>query len=187
MKLYTKGGDKGKTSIIGGKRVSKNNPRVRAYGTVDEANSFIGLVISSMSKEEMPELYEELSVIQQYLFDAGTDLATPAVAEKYRISKECVEWLEGRIDVYAGKVPPIEKFIIPGGHKISSQIHICRTIIRRAERETVDILSEEKINEQALKFLNRLSDFLFVAARYVNHFYGEQDIFYERSGKVFRN
>lgn len=187
MKLYTKGGDKGKTSIIGGERVFKNNSRVKAYGTIDEANSFIGLVLSSMSKSEMPQLFDELLTIQQYLFDAGTDLATSEIAETYRLSKESVEWLEEKIDLYTGKVPPIEKFIIPGGHMLSSQVHICRTIIRRAERETVAILAEEKINEHALKFLNRLSDFLFVAARYINYYYGEKDIFYERGGKVFRN
>lgn len=187
MKLYTKGGDKGKTSLIGGKRVLKDSVRVEAYGTIDELNSNVGVVVSLLKDTDLLTLKEELLQIQQFLFDAGSDLAVPEPTKDFRIQKSAVTWLEEKIDGYAEKLPPIEEFILPGGELISSHIHVCRTITRRAERRTISILVNESINDDVLKFLNRLSDYFFVTGRYANHKLGTSDVFYQRSGKVFRN
>lgn len=187
MKLYTKGGDKGKTSLIGGQRVLKDSVRVEAYGTVDELNSIVGVVVSLLKETNIKSLREELLQIQQFLFDAGSDLAVPEPTKEFRLQSAAVTWLEERIDDYSEQVPPIEEFILPGGELISSQLHVCRTITRRAERRTISISKDEPLNDQAVKFLNRLSDYFFITARFVNYTLGESDIFYQRSGKVFRN
>ncbi|CAM3264860.1 cob(I)yrinic acid a,c-diamide adenosyltransferase [Vagococcus fessus] len=186
MKVYTKGGDKGKTSIIGGSRISKNSSRVNAYGTIDELNSNLGFVASKVAKDEkFKNIFEEIGLIQQFLFDAGTDIAMSPEIKNFRLSNSEVEWLEKTIDKCEASLPKIESFIIPGGHEISSLMHICRTVTRRAERLVVCVMEEEEINEEVLKFLNRLSDYFFVAARSVNHIAGVSDVSYERSGKVF--
>lgn len=183
MNLYTKTGDKGDTRIIGGEKVKKCSNRVVAYGTIDELNSYIGVIISQMKSS--PDLKRELVEVQQLLFDCGTDMATPNGSKGYRMTEEPIQWLERCIDKYVESPPEIQEFILPGGDPIASQLHVARTITRRAERSVVATSLEEEINEVVLKFLNRLSDYFFAAARLVNFREGRPDISYRRNSQVF--
>ncbi|MET3564259.1 cob(I)alamin adenosyltransferase [Enterococcus rotai] len=183
MNIYTKTGDKGQTSIIGGEKRSKASERVEAYGTIDELNSLLGCVISQMQLYR--EIKKELEEIQQILFDCGTDLATPNCSKGYRTSHESTEWLEQRIDKYADIPPVLTEFILPGGCPIASSLHLARTVARRAERSVVRVQETEEINIEVLIFLNRLSDYLYVVARLINFREGREDINYRRNGKVF--
>ncbi|KAA0837179.1 cob(I)yrinic acid a,c-diamide adenosyltransferase [Bacillus paralicheniformis] len=187
MKLYTKTGDKGKTSLIGGK-ADKDHLRVEAYGTLDEANSFIGLAQSYLKAEEalFQDVLSELTAIQHELFDCGTDLAYVNVQEEGKLKTESITMLEERIDAYVEEAPRLTKFILPGGTETASFLHAARTVIRRAERKIVALAKEEDIPPLALPYVNRLSDYLFAAARIVNHRLGEVDVEYERSADVFR-
>lgn len=157
MRIYTKTGDKGMTRIIGGSKVSKDNIRIDAYGTLDELNSLIGYTITTLGAE--PEIQAELEQIQQQLFDAGGDLATEEGKRAYKLTSEPVAWLEDRIDIYADEPPEIEKFILPGGTQAASLLHMARTVTRRAEREIVGMLKIASSNEEVLKYVNRLSDY----------------------------
>lgn len=186
MKVYTKGGDKGKTSLIGGKRVNKGNKRVEAYGTTDEINSQVGLSICEVKElKNSQELVAELTEVQNYLFDCGTDLANVSNEMPFIITSEHIKWLEDRIDEHTEKLPKIERFILPGGNKASCQLHVARTITRRAERAVASLIEEEEIPTDAFKFLNRLSDYFFVVARLANLLGEEEEHFYERSKIVF--
>ncbi|KRT92440.1 cob(I)yrinic acid a,c-diamide adenosyltransferase [Bacillus paralicheniformis] len=187
MKLYTKTGDKGKTSLIGGK-ADKDHLRVEAYGTLDAANSFIGLAQSYLKAEEalFRDVLSELTAIQHELFDCGTDLAHVNVQEEGKLKAESITILEKRIDAYVEEAPRLTKFILPGGTEPASFLHAARTVIRRAERKIVALAKEEDIPPLALPYVNRLSDYLFAAARIVNHRLGEVDVEYERSADVFR-
>ncbi len=185
MKVYTKTGDKGKTSIIGGEKVSKAAARVEAYGTIDEVNAFTGYVISQM--QHYQEIKKELTEIQQALFDCGTDLATPNDSKGYRATAESIVWLEQKIDRYADVPPQIEEFILPGGCEVASLLHVARTITRRAERCVVQVQETEAVSEHALIFLNRLSDYFYVVARYINFREGRTEPSYRRQGKIFHN
>lgn len=184
MQIYTKRGDYGNTNIIGGRTVKKDSTRVEAYGTVDEANSLIGYIISQMDEQE-EALKNELVEMQQYLFDCGTDLATPNGKKDYKVTAEMVEWIESRIDVYAEIPDAIESFVLPGGHPVASLLHMARTTVRRAERRIVSLAAEEETNPHVSIFMNRLSDYLFAVARLVNHQAGIKEPLYERGGKVF--
>jgi len=170
MKIYTRTGDKGTTSLVYGQRVPKNDERVEAYGTIDEANSMIGLASSYLKNEnheELKSLLDKFHRIQTLLFHVGAELSTPPQKEvKWKIEGKHIKELEEYIDELDAKVPPLKQFILPGGHPAGAALHVARTIVRRAERCSVSI---EAINPDALAYLNRLSDFLFVAARYVNH------------------
>lgn len=185
MRIYTKTGDKGMTRIIGGSKVSKDNVRIDAYGTLDELNSLIGFTITTLGDE--PEIQAELEQIQQQLFDAGGDLATEEGKRDYKLTSEPVAWLEDRIDIYADEPPEIEKFILPGGTQAASLLHMARTVTRRAEREIVGMLKIASTNQEVIKYVNRLSDYFFAVARVVNYRAGETDIFYKNSELVFRN
>ncbi|MBG9980121.1 cob(I)yrinic acid a,c-diamide adenosyltransferase [Facklamia sp. DSM 111018] len=184
MQVYTRTGDKGQTRIIGMDVVPKDHIRVEAYGTIDELNSLVGVIISYPNIEQTVK--EELQEIQQLLFDCGTDTATPHGYMDYRTKKEAIDWLEERIDAYSDIPAKIESFILPGGILEASMLHYARTVCRRAERCVVSFQNETESNPNVLKFLNRLSDYLFVVARLVNHQMDHQETFYERSGKVFR-
>jgi cob(I)alamin adenosyltransferase len=187
MKLYTRTGDTGETSIVGG-RVSKASIKVETYGTVDEANSLIGIAIAHLPEEETT-LRAELIQIQHELFDCGSDLSLKEGTETkfgYKVNKEMVSFLEERIDAYQDEAPELRCFILPGGTLSASYLHAARTVVRRAERLTVRLARREKINPWVLIYLNRLSDFLFAAARVMNHRAGYQDIYYVRSGQVFK-
>ena len=166
-KIYTKTGDKGDTALGDGSRVSKDSERVNAYGNVDELNASIGIV-KNFANQEMNEI---LSEIQNDLFDLGADLCVPdeiKSQKKLRISSNQVKKLESNIDFMNKTLQPLKSFILPGGSKAASFMHLSRTICRRAERSLVSLNRNEKINENALKYLNRLSDWLFVASRLDN-------------------
>jgi len=183
MQIYTRTGDKGYTRLIGGSQIAKDSKRVVAYGTVDELNSVVGIA-ASMS-EKFNDLQKELNTIQQYLFDCGNDLANPAIDATYRMTKENTLWLEERIDFYSDKAPTVESFILPGGTTLASYLHFARTVARRAEREIVSFQWSNDTNPEAVRFVNRLSDYFFAVARFVNAEENVKDILYERSGKVF--
>lgn len=187
MRLYTRTGDEGKTSVIGG-RLYKDDPRVEAYGTTDELNSFVGEAIAELDEEIFADIIPELLKIQHELFDCGGDLAMVKVTDKrpYKATEEIITFLEERIDEYIKEAPELERFILPGGSKASSKLHICRTVSRRAERQIVRLMNEAEINHVVLKYVNRLSDYFFAVARVANHRLGVNDVEYERSAIVFR-
>ncbi|WP_243299411.1 cob(I)yrinic acid a,c-diamide adenosyltransferase [Bacillus litorisediminis] len=170
MKIYTKSGDKGTTSLVYGQRVSKADIRVEAYGTCDEANSFIGQGVSLLQEvtfEGKDELLRILHTVQTILFHVGAELATPAGKEvKWKLAPQYIEELEESIDTLDTSLTPLKNFILPGGHPAGASFHVARTVVRRAERLAVRI--GDDVNPLVLSYLNRLSDFLFVAARYVN-------------------
>ena len=168
FKIYTKTGDKGKTALYGGDRVAKNHPRLDAYGTVDELNSQIGLAAAFIKDDELKKILIDLQID---LFDLGGDLATPLENEKIKINRindGYIEKLETLIDKLQAVLPELKVFILPGGGIAAGQLHVARTICRRAERETVSLSENFDINEKVVVYLNRLSDLLFVLARYAN-------------------
>lgn len=179
MRIYTRSGDRGKTSLIYGQRVPKNDLRVEAYGTCDEANSMIGLALSFLENEEWGEkesFLETMHRIQTILFHVGAELATPSDKEvNWKLKKEYIEELETQIDEWDKNLSPLKNFILPSGHRASSALHTARTVARRAERTAVG-LEDELENSLVVSYLNRLSDFLFVAARYVNNSLGGEEI-----------
>lgn len=183
MQIYTRTGDKGYTKIIGGIQLAKDSERIKAYGTIDELNSFVGYAITLIKNNDY--LKNELTQIQQYLFDCGNDLATPTGKGTYRVTSALTEWIEKSIDARQDIPREVESFILPGGSQAASILHICRTIARRAEREIVTFQWTNDMNEQVLIFVNRLSDYFFLVARVANENEGIEDVLYERSGKVF--
>lgn len=180
-KIYTRGGDKGETSLVDGSRRAKDASRIDAYGTVDEANAVIGLVRThTMSDENSANLDLMLSRIQNDMFDLGADLATPGddftpSEMVLRITDSQVERLEQEIDSMNADLNPLTSFILPGGTQASAYLHLGRTVVRRAERLAVTAAAEEPINPAAIRYLNRLSDHLFVMSRVANDG-GRQDV-----------
>ncbi|MBA4536294.1 cob(I)yrinic acid a,c-diamide adenosyltransferase [Bacillus aquiflavi] len=177
MKLYTRSGDKGTTSLVYGERVPKNDIRVEAYGTCDEANSMIGLALSYLKgdffqgKETLEDVYHK---IQTTLFHVGAQLSTPEGKKiNWTLKDEDVTYLEKFIDAWNTSLPALTQFILPGGHPAGAAFHVARTIVRRAERIAV-ALSDE-VSPLVLSYLNRLSDLLFVTARYVNSHLGTKE------------
>ncbi|KAA0544968.1 cob(I)yrinic acid a,c-diamide adenosyltransferase [Bacillus sp. BGMRC 2118] len=169
MKIYTKSGDKGTTSLVYGNRVPKNDTRVEAYGTCDEANSLLGAALAYIKDEisDREEIEKVFHKIQTTLFHVGAELATPSGKEvKWRLKDEDIQWLESLIDEWDRELSPLTNFILPGGSKAGATLHLARTVVRRAERRAVDV---NEVNPLVLSYLNRLSDFLFVAGRYINH------------------
>ena len=185
MQIYTRTGDHGTTRLIGGKSVHKDDARIHAYGSIDELNSMVGLYAGQF--QLWPNLQSELQEIQQLLFDCGNDFATPDEIYPYRMQQESIDWLEDRIDYYSQQTPNIESFILPGGDPLAGAMHVLRSVARRCERECVTFSRQAPFNPLALKFLNRVSDYFFAAARYANVQAGVADIAYVRSGKVFHN
>lgn len=187
MRIYTRTGDKGKTSIIGG-RVDKDNPRVEAYGTVDEVNCFVGQAMVELDPAIFGDVLSDLEKIQHELFDCGGDLANISVKRPIRLQKESIDYLESRIDAYTAETPELERFILPGGTKPAASIHLARTVTRRAERLVVKLSkAEPNIPETVQKYLNRLSDYFFALARVINYRLHVKDVEYVRSEKVFRD
>lgn len=172
MRIYTRAGDKGQTSLIYGKRVPKNDVRVEAYGTCDEVNSMIGLALSYLNDEEFTDkkaLYDGMHRVQTILFHVGAELATPSDREvKWKLKQDHITEMEKQIDSWDAELETLNNFILPSGHPASSAFHAARTIARRAERAAIAI-GEEAVNPLVISYLNRLSDLLFVAARYVNN------------------
>ncbi len=177
-KIYTRTGDAGTTALGNGDRVAKHDARVEAYGTADELNCFVGVA----RLEATDETDAALSRIQNDLFDLGADLCRPDMAADaeaeyppLRMAMAQVERLEAEIDVMNAELEPLRSFILPGGSKLAAHLHVCRTVARRAERLAVLLAGDEDINEAAVKYLNRLSDWFFVAARMANNA-GKDDV-----------
>lgn len=171
MKIYTRTGDTGQTSLFGGTRVAKNDPRIDAYGTVDELNAFIGVARASWPRSPIDALLGE---IQSDLFDAGAQLASPGSTQFHGVDPQRVTALERAIDDIDRDLPALKSFILPGGTLAAAQLHAARTICRRAERLVVALGGEETKN--TIVYLNRLSDYLFIAARYANKSAGVDDV-----------
>ena len=184
MKIYTTSGDKGETGLIGGKRVSKSDPRIIAYGSIDELNSNLGLsisVLNSKNRDMFSDLIDLLVKVQNDLFIIGSDLADPAYAVENgghtpRVECNMTSYLEREIDKFERELMPIEFFILPGGCVESSLLHISRSIARRAETSVTALSKSQTINPAIITYLNRLSDTLFVAARLVNKRMGVEDV-----------
>ncbi|MDD3405515.1 MAG: cob(I)yrinic acid a,c-diamide adenosyltransferase [Sphingobacteriia bacterium] len=180
MKIYTKSGDKGQTSLIGGTRVCKNDARIKAYGTVDELNSFLGLLRSKLEHNNKQLILE----IQNTLFVVGANLATDIsktpIGDFAKISDEKIRFLEENIDKIDAQLPQIDNFIIYGEDELSALCHICRAIARRAEIEILSVDNEIIIDKNVLAYMNRLSDFLFVFARFLGKKRGNTDFFWQK-------
>lgn len=181
-KIYTRTGDDGTTGLVRGPRRMKFDLRVDCYGTVDEANSFIGMArLSTMS---MPKLDRLFSRVQNDLFDLGSDLATPGADPEgghavLRVTQAQADWLEEQIDTFNAHLKPLTSFVLPGGTPLAVALHLARTVVRRAERQVVELINAEPdVNPAALIYLNRLSDLLFVLARVANG-NGEHDVLWE--------
>lgn len=164
--IYTGGGDKGTTALVGGFRVPKTHPRLEAYGTIDELNSHIGLL---MAETDDPETLDTLRFVQHKLFTVGSYLATDPTKTDFRIESrvtpEAIHRLEGAIDRLDAQLPRLKAFVLPGGNRASAEAHVCRTVCRRAERRIYRLTEEAEVEAPVLIFINRLSDLLFVIAR----------------------
>ena len=179
MKIYTKTGDKGDTGLIDGSRISKSDLRIIAYGVVDEANSHIGLIISNIEKNSIfDDVRKILLNVQQDLFVLGAELANPNTLkdDNMLVKREMISTIEKYIDNFDSELAPISNFILPGGSIESSLLHICRTVVRRAETSAVALAKEQKINQEILTYLNRISDLFFVLARVTNKRQKRNDI-----------
>jgi len=188
MKLYTRTGDKGQTSLIGG-RVAKDDARVEAYGTLDELNAFVGQAAAlAIRHPELQALAEQLETIMQELFDCGSDLAYADEKQPvYKLTDEPAQRLEAWIDEWVAQAPEITRFILPGGSEPSAALHVCRTVCRRAERRIVTLTAAgHPVNDEVLAYVNRLSDYMFAAARAANALLQVEDVVYARSAEVFR-
>ena len=171
MKVYTKTGDKGTTSLFDGKRLNKDDIRIEAYGTVDELNSHLGYLLTFINEEELKQF---LVSIQSILFDIGSHLATEDQNSKYLpvLDEGSITKLERAMDAYNEELPKLNSFIMPRGNQRISYAHICRTVCRRAERRVVSLASTVDVRDFIIVFLNRLSDYFFVLARYLTHLDG---------------
>ena len=177
MKIYTKTGDDGNTGLQGDFRISKSHSRIMAYGTVDEANAAIGIVLTNTLDDDIRQV---LTQIQNELFLLGSDLSNQNLNDlKNRISLESVEKLEEIIDKFELELSPITNFILPGGNVAAAQIHQVRTIVRRAETLVVKLSDKDEINSNCIKYLNRLSDLMFVMGRLINKRNGVDDIIWK--------
>jgi cob(I)alamin adenosyltransferase len=179
VKIYTRTGDEGQTSLRWGTRVAKDAIRVHAYGTVDETNAFVGMGLAALPAGSSDQLAAMLTRIMRELFDVGADLAVPPETDKGQLPKvqpAMVDGLEQEIDQLEAGLDPLRQFILPGGTPAAAALHTARTVCRRAEREVVSLMAIEPVDPVLLKYLNRLSDFLFVAARIANKVQGVEDI-----------
>jgi cob(I)alamin adenosyltransferase len=173
MKIYTKTGDAGETGLFGGQRVTKDALRVHAYGTVDECNAVLGVARAALADAELSEL---IGTLQEQLFTVGADLATPGGSPNIpRVGAAEIAFLEATIDRLEADLAPLRQFILPGGSAAAAQLHVARTVCRRAERWAVGLAREESLNLELLAYLNRLSDLLFVLARAANSRAGIDD------------
>ena len=190
MKIYTKTGDKGETSLYGGTRVSKAAARVESYGTLDELNAFIGLAKAEISDEKV---LNQLQKIQFDLFTVGSEAATPTdklilANGKNRldlmISEKEISELELWMDDFDAELEPLRFFILPSGGKAAATVHVCRTVCRRAERAMVFLNETEEVRPELIKYLNRLSDYLFILARYISKISGEKEDYWNPSERA---
>ena len=187
-RVYTRTGDHGETALVGGRRVPKDSPRIEAYGTIDELNAIIGLARAFNAEQKKPGkrhrwLDEVLRRIQNELFDLGSELATPADAVyegMFRVSAEQVTALERLMDECQKELPPLKSFVLPGGGRVGGFLHQARTVCRRVERGILALSRVETIGDGPLKYVNRLSDLLFVLSRWVGKHLGETEYLWQR-------
>jgi cob(I)alamin adenosyltransferase len=184
MKIYTKTGDDGTTGLIDGRRILKSSLRVEVYGTIDELNSVIGITLNHIQPNNVKD---QLVIISNFLFILGSEFANPAMTSSNdeKIGEKHILWLESNIDNFTKDLPPLRKFILPGGHPGASYLHLARTVCRRAERLAVGLSKVELLDNLSIKFINRLSDYFFTAARYINYIEGNGDI--ERNKNISQN
>ena len=175
MKIYTKTGDQGMTSLYGGKRISKDDIRIEAYGTVDELNSYIGLLISSLPNDDQKDLLFE---IQKRLFTIGSILASDPTKEMPTpdLLDSDIELLENAMDNMDAQLTPLRTFVLPGGSDSNSKAHICRTVSRRAERRIISLSGVAELDPIVIKYLNRLSDYFFILSRKIAHDLGHDEV-----------
>ena len=181
-RIYTKTGDKGETGLVGGQRVSKDTQRIEVFGTVDELNSFVGLARISAKEVKLDELEMIFERVQHELFNLGSVLATlpqDLHPNQPRITKETIDQMERDIDHYNASLSPLRSFVLPGGTRICAELHVCRTICRRAERALVTLSHDEEIPLEAMLYLNRLSDAMFVWSRWVNQALGVEEALWQ--------
>jgi cob(I)alamin adenosyltransferase len=181
LKIYTRTGDSGETGLYGGSRIRKDALRVEAYGTLDELNASLGVVLAALDPKTS-ELRQLLTTIQSELFDMGAELATPQARAGSKLAQRLhdmeasqVEVLERAIDRYETQLEPLKTFILPGGSAVAATLHLARAVARRAERRVVSLSSAEPINPEIIRYLNRVSDLLFVLARTANRLAGIQE------------
>jgi cob(I)alamin adenosyltransferase len=180
-RIYTKAGDQGQTHLAGGQRVAKDSPRIACYGTVDELNAFTGMAAISAA-ESVPSLVPILRRVQHELFNLGSILATrpeDAHPNQARVTDVEIRQLETEIDRMNADLAPLRSFVLPGGTRLNTELHACRTICRRAERLAVTLGREEQIPPETIQYLNRLSDAFFVWSRWVNHQLGVPEVLWE--------
>ncbi|HEX9986764.1 MAG TPA: cob(I)yrinic acid a,c-diamide adenosyltransferase [Thermoanaerobaculia bacterium] len=177
MKIYTRTGDKGETGLFGGTRVPKNDPRIEAYGTIDELNSFLGVVRAAWPDSPVDPLLHQA---QTDLFEIGAHLASPGLSRFPGVELARIEELEHSIDTMESELEPLRTFILPGGTLPAAHLHVARTVCRRAERLVVGLHDESPATESSVAYLNRLSDWLFVAARFANGRAGVADVPWSR-------
>ena len=180
-RIYTKTGDQGQTGLAGGQRVAKDSLRIECYGTVDELNAFVGMAGVSAS-DAVPELAAILRRVQHELFNLGSILATQPQdvhPKQARITSAEIEQLEKEIDRMNADLPKLRSFVLPGGSRLNTELHACRTICRRAERIAVSLAGEEEIPPETIQYLNRLSDAFFVWSRWANHVAGIPEVLWE--------
>ena len=181
MKIYTKTGDSGTTSLFGGKRLSKDDLRVEAYGHVDELNSLLGIILA---ENPQADVIKKVTRVQKELFVLGSDLSAPQdiKVKTPRITKSYITRLEKEIDRMEKNLPKLRNFILPGGSKTGAKLHLARSIARRAERSIAALSSKENINKNSQIYINRLSDWLFVLARYVNKLDNQEEKIWKGRG-----
>jgi len=181
-RVYTRRGDQGDTSLAGGQRVPKNGPRIEAYGTVDELNSFLGAARVTATEPRLSPLAAILLRVQHELFNLGSILATlpeDVHPQQARVTDADVAQLESEIDRMNTELPPLRSFVLPGGGRLNAELNICRTVCRRAERATVALGRVESVPPEAIRYLNRLSDALFVFGRWASHVTGAPETLWE--------
>lgn len=181
-RIYTRTGDTGETGLVGGQRVAKDAQRIEVYGTVDELNAFVGLVRISARETKLDQLEQILERVQHELFNLGSVLATlpeDIHPNQPRVNQETIDQLEREIDQFNRDLKPLRSFVLPGGSRICAELHVCRTVCRRAERELVTLSHAEEIPREALLYLNRLSDAFFVWSRWVNFALGVEEALWQ--------
>ena len=187
-KIYTKIGDSGTTLLANGEKIGKSEQRIEAYGAIDELNAFVGLFIDELSNnpknEAISDLINSAVLIQNELFDVGGELATPAKAlnlDRQRVvGLDEISRLELEMDKWTSSLPPLENFVLPGGWKANSLAHVCRTVARRAEREIVRLAAQDDIRKECQIYVNRLSDWLFLASRFVSKINGVPEVLWKQ-------
>lgn len=189
-KIYTKVGDQGTTMLAGGTKVPKDSLRIDTYGTVDELNSFLGLLRDTLSATDGPrfaDLVTQIAAIQNEMHDLGGELSTPHekldVAKQQVVTNASIERLEHEMDAHNEGLAPLANFVLPGGHQCNSLAHVCRTVCRRTERLVVALARETEIRTEPRIYLNRLSDWLFIASRVISHRLGAPEVLWHQAGK----